>query len=369
MAQIDLAAVNIDPSSGSLAVANNLRIAALTVAAYDYFLTLPSEFRLYKTGKRRSLGFILFVLIRYVKLLYSSIIVLVTSNTGFFYHRFTPKTCSHFCYITPTFKAIQLTVSQVILGVRTYNIAQRSLRVGRVIASAFFIVTVFEWFTTFYDRQAEMTDGNCMMGSAHPDQTISAWSFYLAAMLYDCLVLSISTYCLVKLTSATTSTSLKLLNILLYDGLGYLLALTAINLMNIIFYRGVDGAIQSSGASLEYATVWIMSQRILLHLREVRAQQSSHVLSETPKVPASPLHLQRPGGYRNRADGNPAVDIGNSFDTAMSDFNVEVRIERSVIKDSRPADEESADQGPYTPGYTPESKLEKSHWDGAVGDV
>ena len=101
----------------------------------------------------------------------------------------------------------------------------------------------------------------------------------------------------------------------------------------------------------------------------MRAQQSSLVLSETPKVSASPLHLQRPGGYRNRADGNPAVDIGNDFDTAMSDFNVEVRIERSVIKDSRPADEESADQGPYTPSYTPESKLEKSHWDGAVGDV
>ena len=36
MAQIDLAAVNIDPSSGSFAVANNLRIAALTVAAYEY---------------------------------------------------------------------------------------------------------------------------------------------------------------------------------------------------------------------------------------------------------------------------------------------------------------------------------------------
>lgn len=70
MGEIDVATVNLDPSSGSFAVANNLRIASLTIAAYEYvascassmlysdslagsyILTLPSEIRLYKTGKR-----------------------------------------------------------------------------------------------------------------------------------------------------------------------------------------------------------------------------------------------------------------------------------------------------------------------------
>jgi hypothetical protein len=71
MGGIDLATVNIDPSQGSFAVANNLRIASLSIAAYEYvaccvsltlhsdllaasyLLTLPSEIRLYKTTKRR----------------------------------------------------------------------------------------------------------------------------------------------------------------------------------------------------------------------------------------------------------------------------------------------------------------------------
>ena len=71
MGGIDIATVGIDPSTGSFAVANNLRIASLTIAAYEYvatcvsstlhsdslvasyLLTLPSEIRLYKTGKRR----------------------------------------------------------------------------------------------------------------------------------------------------------------------------------------------------------------------------------------------------------------------------------------------------------------------------
>jgi hypothetical protein len=67
----------IAPSAGALAVANNLRIASLSIAAYEYvfflplmvisstflvvmaylrpsyFLTLPSEIRLYRTASRR----------------------------------------------------------------------------------------------------------------------------------------------------------------------------------------------------------------------------------------------------------------------------------------------------------------------------
>jgi len=286
-------------------------------------------------------------------------IVMFTSNFGFFHHHFTLATCSRYCYVAPVFKVIQLMVSQAILGIRTYNIAQRNIWIGRIIASAYSFATVFLWFTALYNRQAEMTNGNCMTGSAHPDQPISAWSFYLAAMLYDFLVLSISTHHLLKLRASTTmSTSSKLLNILLYDGLGYFVALTAINLVNIFLYRGVGGAIQSSGASMEYAVIWIMSQRILLHLREVRARQTSVVnVSQIPRP--SPItsgsHLHK-ATYRNKSDGDASMDAGNNYDTALSDFNVAVRIERTIIRDTEPLDEEStAERELYTP--------RKSDWD------
>ena len=35
---------------------------------------------------------------------YSSMIVMLTSNFGFFYHHFTPKACAHYCYVAPVFK-------------------------------------------------------------------------------------------------------------------------------------------------------------------------------------------------------------------------------------------------------------------------
>lgn len=74
LGEIDVSSATIDPSQGAFAVANNLRIASLSIAAYEYvascarvglltlyadllagsyFLTLPSEIRLYKTSSRR----------------------------------------------------------------------------------------------------------------------------------------------------------------------------------------------------------------------------------------------------------------------------------------------------------------------------
>lgn len=90
---------------------------------------------------------------------------------------------------------------------------------------------------------------------------------------------------------------------------------------------------------------------------EVRAQQTP-VVSQVPRVNRDPIssgpHLHKPT-YR-RSDGN-VMDVGNNFDTTLSDFNVQVRIERTIIRDATPLDEEStAERDLYTP-----SKLD---WDG-----
>ena len=112
-------------------------------------------------------------------------IVMFTSNFGFFHHHFTPKACSHYCYVTPVFKGtessatmsghsilsdrpvIQLMVSQAILGVRwviimcfmalklkascrTYNVAQRNKWILRIIVSAYSFASVVRYSRSFY---------------------------------------------------------------------------------------------------------------------------------------------------------------------------------------------------------------------------
>ena len=68
---VDVSTATIDPTRGAFAVANNLRIASLSIATYEcvtsyvssspiltnlrarYLITLPAEIRLYKSSNRR----------------------------------------------------------------------------------------------------------------------------------------------------------------------------------------------------------------------------------------------------------------------------------------------------------------------------
>ncbi|KAI0299007.1 hypothetical protein B0F90DRAFT_1730031 [Multifurca ochricompacta] len=141
------AATAATPSTGALTAANNLRIAALSVAAYDYLLTLPLEFRIYKSSNRRSLGLVLFILIRY-----SSIVSLVVSNVGFFYHHFSPKACSHYMFVSPIFKVFHIMISQAIMGLRAYNIARRNVWIGWTLLSTYVVVVAFQWVSSLFNR-------------------------------------------------------------------------------------------------------------------------------------------------------------------------------------------------------------------------
>jgi len=74
-----------------------------------------------------------------------------------------------------------------------------------------------------------------------------------------------------------------------------------------------------------------------------------------PSPITSGSHLNK-ATYRNKPDENASVDVGNKYDTALSDFNVEVRIERTIMSDIKPLDEESTGERDF---YTPP----KADWD------
>jgi len=206
MAAMD-AVSTVASNSSAMTVAKSLRFTGLTIAAYEFLITIPFEVRLYQTARLRSLGFILFVLIRY-----SSLAVCVFNSVGFFYNHFSPETCSHYGYLPPVFKVLQVMTSHTILGVRTYIIARRKEWVGRTLIAAYLVALVFEWFTEFYQRHLMRENGNCVIGTSHPDRVLSAWTFYLVVMIFDALTLSIATYYLLKAQKAAGSAASKLFN-------------------------------------------------------------------------------------------------------------------------------------------------------------
>lgn len=241
-----------------------LRIASISVALYDYIITLPAEWRFYRSQSslsRLRLACILFILIRY-----DSIMVMILSNYGVFSTGFTQETCKHYYMVAPVFKVIQTMTSQVILGVRTFNIARRDRRIGIALVVLYFVSVSLEWFTNMYDRIPVVVHGNCTPGN--PGKILSAWFYYTVAMSYDLIVLTISTVYLLRYNPLSSRLE-RLVRVLIYDGIGYFIVLTGSNIFNIILYHTSDIQTQAAGASIGFAVIWIMSQRILIHLREL----------------------------------------------------------------------------------------------------
>lgn len=241
-----------------------LRIASISIALYDYIITLPAEWRFYRSQSsfsRLRLACILFVLIRY-----GSITVMTISNYGVFSTGFTQETCKNYYMIAPCFKVIQTMISQVILGVRTFNIARRDRQIGIALVVSYFVSVALEWFTNMFNRIPVVVNGNCTPGNS--GRILSAWFFYTVAMSYDLVVLTISTVYLLRYNPLNSRLE-QLVRVLIYDGIGYFVVLTGSNILNIILYHTSDIQTQAAGASIGFAVIWIMSQRILIHLREL----------------------------------------------------------------------------------------------------
>jgi hypothetical protein len=163
-------------------------------------------------------------------------------------------------------------ISQVILGVRTVNIARRKSWVKWAMITVFTITTALEWFTNLFHRYPLTSNGNCSAGNSGPHLT--AWIFHLVAMIYDLVAMTISTAFLFNMNIRDKRLS-RLPKIMFYDGLGYFAVLTAANIVNLIFYLRSRPALQSSASNLGFTVVWIMSQRILIHLRELAAESNT----------------------------------------------------------------------------------------------
>ncbi|KAI9455677.1 hypothetical protein BJY52DRAFT_1279090 [Lactarius psammicola] len=136
-----------------------------------------------------------------------------------------------------------------------------------------------EWLAGLYHRDPVFVNGSCQAASRHPTQFLASWLFYLVGMLYDLLTLTISMAYLFKYHSNSPFTS-RLVKMMVYDGLGYFVALTAINTVNAILFRTHNSFIQGAAAPCGGVLTWIMSQRVLINLQGAGSERRN--VSETP---------------------------------------------------------------------------------------
>lgn len=322
-----------------------LRIASISIAFYDYIITLPAEWRFYRSQSsifNISLACALFILIRYV-----SIIAIVVSNYGYFSTTYTLQMCQNYYLVAPAFKAIQTMISQAILGVRTFNIARRNMRIGIALLLLYLFSISAEWFSDLYHRTPVVVDGNCTSGNA--GKILSTWFYYLAAIVYDIVMVTISTTHLLRYNPLSSRVE-RLIRVLIYDGIGYFIVLSASNVLNLILYHTTDIETQSAGASIGYAVTWIMSQRILINIREPDAKRLENVIVARPTLTPQKNVMS---GLRSQFDSKSHSKGSNSSRNPTSaelrpksprnsdemELDIRVHVERSVVVDCRDGSE------------------------------
>ncbi|KAH9177312.1 hypothetical protein EDB89DRAFT_1535548 [Lactarius sanguifluus] len=99
------------------------------------------------------------------------------------------------------------------------------------------------------------------------------------------------------------------------------------NLANILMFRGTDHVLQTTGASFGYSVTWIMSQRILIHLRDTRTNPSrtSVVLAKLPnsRATTSSLPFDKGTKHQTRAEQGDTPGSHVQFDNTKSDFDLQ----------------------------------------------
>ncbi|KAG1850796.1 hypothetical protein DFJ58DRAFT_746359 [Suillus subalutaceus] len=324
-----------------------MRIASISIAFYDYILTLPAEWRFYRSQSsifHMSLSCVLLILIRYV-----SIVTIVTSNYGYFSSHFTQQACQQYYLVAPIFKVVQTMISQAILGVRTFNVARRDRRIGIALLLIYFFLVLVEWFTNIFGRAPVVIDRSCTPADA--GRTLSTWFFYLAPMLYDIVMVTISTKHLLHYNPLSSRVE-RLIRVLIYDGVGYFLVLSVSNILNLILYHTTDFQTQSAGASMGYAVTWIMSQRILIHIREMTELDPQHLENVVIARPTLTARAKMTSGLRSQFESkSQSKNLKNSRDADFAptsprsgnantmELGIRVRVERSVVQNHTPADE------------------------------
>ncbi|KIY65879.1 hypothetical protein CYLTODRAFT_399754 [Cylindrobasidium torrendii FP15055 ss-10] len=239
---------------------------------------------------------------------------MVVSSVGYFSKSFTVESCKHYYMLPVVFKVIQIAVCQIILAIRTYSVSRKNRNVGIVLSVALVIVTALQFFTNIYGRIPLLhEDGACTSGN-DPTKLVN-WMFYVWAIIYDILTLSLSTYYLIRGGSGLKGMT-NLVKTMVVDGLGYIVVLTAINILNLILYRTRVPEAQAAGATLGFAFTWIMSQNMLIKIRKVvnGSNRMNTVFSSS--------------GGRQRTEIVGATTTPIELDT------VQIKIDRSVEVDS-----------------------------------
>lgn len=244
--------------------AEYILVASVAIAAYDYVMTLPAEWSIYRAQCSRvniSINCVLFIAIRY-----TSIVLICVSSYNLLYPGFSSSTCRHWYMAPEALKVVQAMVAQAIVAWRVYVVSRRKPAVKWFIIGFYVVACAGEWVTNLLHRHMTVDHGHCRTPNNARIRT--AWLFYLIASIYDVITLSIIVLYLNRVHAKSYLMS-RLKKILIYHGLVNFFVILAGNLLNMIIYLSNTNLFQFAAAPICYTLTWIFAQKLLIHIHEL----------------------------------------------------------------------------------------------------
>ncbi|KAF9793396.1 hypothetical protein BJ322DRAFT_1034451 [Thelephora terrestris] len=300
-------------------VSGAIMVGSIAIAIYDYFLTLPAEWRFWRSQLRRnqiSTSFFLFILLRY-----TSIATVVISVYTYFYGGFSLAECERWFLSAPAMRSVQLLISQAIMAWRCHNISRRNSGMGWFLGILFVGTTIGQWVTNLYGRIFSQTNGGCRALDGHD----VAWIYYLFALVFDVVVTGIAMFYMVQF-DARSKLMIRLKGLLITRGLAYFISLTAANALNLSLFVSYGSVTQSEAVSLSYTLVWILSQRILIDLHELSLRRGLH--DESEKSETVVIYIAGSATGDQSGSCRTAEQRGGSRSTLSLDSGIAVRIQQ-----------------------------------------
>jgi len=307
-----------------------IRVACLAIAVYDFLITLPAEWRIYRAQRfrtRLSISCGLFIAIRY-----TSVALVVMSSYTFFYHRFTVRTCEHWYLVPASMKVVQIMVTQAVMAWRMYIVSQRKRIITWFISGFYLLSCAAEWVTSLLNRVYDL-DGNCQ--SVNVAAVPTAWLYYVIAAIFDVVTTVTVVFYLVRLHPKTNLMS-RLKKLLMYHGLGYFFALTVVNLFNILIFLSNRDQMQSAAAPVSYTLTWIFSQKLLIHLNDISLKEKAKA-EETVETIIIVVSRTIESGAGEDNSGVVQTSCNGEKDSYDVDVNVTIRTSRRSSRSPDPS--------------------------------
>ncbi|EJD52379.1 hypothetical protein AURDEDRAFT_158104 [Auricularia subglabra TFB-10046 SS5] len=238
-----------------------MRLMSVCIFAYDWIITLPSEYRLYRRQKwpRISVACALFIAARYCGAAY-----MVSTTVLFFGKNFTPSSCKSIVPLGGFFRATVASASALTFLWRTWAIWHKNRTILIIMSVALIPHIIFSYPSAFMQIPVS-NNGGCTGASGNDNVFALKWPFALVNMLYDVLACVLGTYKLIlNIKSGVSSISF----ILLSDGLGFFFLMVVIHVLNLVFLLIPDPSRQTIMVVFYGATASILAQRIITSLSE-----------------------------------------------------------------------------------------------------